>query len=1436
MLMPGWWMKVLFLGILFVFVVQAAEQNPDENDLEARYDELHRMVQQNKHRQALSGLERFLNENPDWPRRREAELLYAIELVENGKLAPAQERLGRFIAVAPDSAAAVRARFHRGRAEEGLGNFEQAMLTYESVHRGDKDLPLARKALLKEFQIAAKIVRNYSRAHDGAQRFFESYPEDPRGPDLYNQLGILAEMFPGDVDPGFMQDWYVVGPFSVAEHAENAYQSGFDRAFPPEKGVDLDAKYQVSDTQKAGWRRVPADARAEDGLINLQGLFAPNSYAVAYAWTSVVSQKQKRAWLIFGSDDGFKIWINGKEVSGKEVYRPAQPAQDVMPVVLKKGENDILLKITQAEGEWGFYCRLTHDYPRGPAAAIHYYKQYAEKYPDDDGNGRMNGRVAGADRALWQAAQISRSQLQDPASAALLYAKWENLPHTPPGEGYIEAARLLSGASYAGDAGPYFNKALKAEYREDWHLDYAQWLKKSQPENPRPAVREFAELTTRAVRKRIFETALKELTKTKLLELVQKDPFNYQLLSHYLGRPGKADFEQKHELLPGEERSRKIGWAVRVWREWFEKTERWQDACGWRRRAVEKGDVVGIAQSTLAMAKLMRQGKAPPGENVTRAVSLLTNTANNWWRYPGFPSDQFAVALEQCAENSGKQREALETIEKLELNEGAEGADVLAALHSHFDTKMEAQACLEACKKAIEADRPNLFRRNLRRYQNIADARDEKLVELACQIRQHGAGFWKKVQTEVIIPMAARLEKHFQAISPPNASSRLALARLGIFEKPEVSVARHDAFLRHHPDEAEVFFVRRNRLHEMKRAGNEGLKQELTDIVAEIPDNPDIIRAIPIELLPVGPKGMTLFEKYLRQLDKIKSRVKANALFRLAHAKWKRGKTSSAWRTVERLVNQYPESPEAGKAKRLAIRVFEKEQLPDGLGQIQAQKTFEWLMGLALTGQKDSFERLTGNVWLFACHPQFREGSKRKADPNPVHLCAARRIHGTWGIDLWKKYCEKFPKDRRGKWMFAYTQVWAHPSGALKSIEEWRKKYPHDRHWLYLHALCLWNIGRQEEALRRFEKLTHNPWHDRWDSASARFYRKVILCGKDPLNISREYELFVKAAGSWALWKELARERDARNGPLRARVEAARYLSSMKDELTVFRQTLGRLKAEMEKERARRVSAQNLVEKDDTKKGVKAEARRVMFAVKQSQKTLERRIAQTKAKLAFREKQIEKFRGRLGLEKAQNPLELPLDFALERLEKQGFSPSLVEELARVIPAENYMDKVRRLLVYVCENSTDDRQVTRTVDRLVKLFPEKRELSRTAHLLTDLALRRPLAKGNMGWLKKSCDLASSAGDVYFFARNNQILSRLVEQDPALNALKTGAVFEEAGHRNSAEYQYLLAVKTAQDAESARRARLKLADFYQKQGRPRKALEILSKLVPLSMPEE
>jgi hypothetical protein len=146
--------------------------------------------------------------------------------------------------------------------------------------------------------------------------------------------------------PQFIKDWWVAGPF------DNTDLKGLSTIFEPEKNFSEQAVFKGKENMTFQWKRYQDHT---SGYIDFASLFAPNEEAVAYAYTTYPMQEAGTKTFGVGSNDGVKVWINGKQVLNRPVSRKAEPNQDQFTVHLPKGENTILVKVDQLKRAWGFY-------------------------------------------------------------------------------------------------------------------------------------------------------------------------------------------------------------------------------------------------------------------------------------------------------------------------------------------------------------------------------------------------------------------------------------------------------------------------------------------------------------------------------------------------------------------------------------------------------------------------------------------------------------------------------------------------------------------------------------------------------------------------------------------------------------------------------------------------------------------------------------------------------------------------------------------------------------------------------------------------------------------------------------------------------------------------------------------------------------------------
>ena len=139
--------------------------------------------------------------------------------------------------------------------------------------------------------------------------------------------------------------WYVVAPF------DHAGGRGFDTAYPPEMGIDLNAECEGAGGRKLRWKRMDA---FKDGAINDLKVFDKNEDVCAYLYRQIDSPCALSAPVELGSDDTLTVWLNGERLFSKKVARPCKLGDEHVTLPLKSGENHLLLKVCQGNQGWGF--------------------------------------------------------------------------------------------------------------------------------------------------------------------------------------------------------------------------------------------------------------------------------------------------------------------------------------------------------------------------------------------------------------------------------------------------------------------------------------------------------------------------------------------------------------------------------------------------------------------------------------------------------------------------------------------------------------------------------------------------------------------------------------------------------------------------------------------------------------------------------------------------------------------------------------------------------------------------------------------------------------------------------------------------------------------------------------------------------------------------
>ena len=135
--------------------------------------------------------------------------------------------------------------------------------------------------------------------------------------------------------------WRRVGPFAEAD-GKAAFQRDFGpekQAFAPDAVFGDDRKAWVVE---AGWKDGAVQALSSD-------------LGATYLHRILTASQVRTQALFFGSDDGLKVWLNGREILAKDISRGVAANQDEVQAPLREGENHLLLKVVNRGGASGFY-------------------------------------------------------------------------------------------------------------------------------------------------------------------------------------------------------------------------------------------------------------------------------------------------------------------------------------------------------------------------------------------------------------------------------------------------------------------------------------------------------------------------------------------------------------------------------------------------------------------------------------------------------------------------------------------------------------------------------------------------------------------------------------------------------------------------------------------------------------------------------------------------------------------------------------------------------------------------------------------------------------------------------------------------------------------------------------------------------------------------
>ncbi len=170
-----------------------------------------------------------------------------------------------------------------------------------------------------------------------------------------DEAGLDAVTYDG-LQPGWsMRKWLFLGPIDVPWEGEGS--------FPDEKTANefFDVKLLdpgqfeprvTIDGQDYQWRALTSEYIG----IDLNRVF-DKWYSVAYLWAQVEMEEETTGVLGIGADDAVQVWLNGQLIHQNVIGR-VLAYHDNVGVIFKKGKNQLVLKVLNYGGPWGFSCQL----------------------------------------------------------------------------------------------------------------------------------------------------------------------------------------------------------------------------------------------------------------------------------------------------------------------------------------------------------------------------------------------------------------------------------------------------------------------------------------------------------------------------------------------------------------------------------------------------------------------------------------------------------------------------------------------------------------------------------------------------------------------------------------------------------------------------------------------------------------------------------------------------------------------------------------------------------------------------------------------------------------------------------------------------------------------------------------------------------------------
>jgi len=161
------------------------------------------------------------------------------------------------------------------------------------------------------------------------------------------------------LEPGeFMKKWLILEPIRIEARR-------YVHAVRPSEEIQKDgfATDQVDVSNFQAMVNISGEDHEWSVLVNKYGIIDLTDEfgewsLITYAWAQIKMPEEKSGTLGIGSDDGVKVWLNGELVHENWTTRGVNVDEDRVSVNFQEGMNQLVIKVQNQGGPWGFCCRL----------------------------------------------------------------------------------------------------------------------------------------------------------------------------------------------------------------------------------------------------------------------------------------------------------------------------------------------------------------------------------------------------------------------------------------------------------------------------------------------------------------------------------------------------------------------------------------------------------------------------------------------------------------------------------------------------------------------------------------------------------------------------------------------------------------------------------------------------------------------------------------------------------------------------------------------------------------------------------------------------------------------------------------------------------------------------------------------------------------------